>query len=180
MKVYLGLLVLALAMVGVAAGLIIARPAGIDVPDELPIVWADSAYVMRGEREQLFIYNDGTVIGVVDRGLRPPGGSPTRKWSRGFINDKKGMLALMTGLQNEEFFGLADSYTYPGPSSSDLHYTLTVNLPDYGKWVRAIGFMSPDGGVTQPDMPHPLDDIYRSLRQIALETKEVATERIEN
>lgn len=49
------------------------------------------------------------------------------------------------------------------------------------KAVRAFGYPTPDRDMTYPDMPYPLNEIYRRLKIIIEDrTEEVAHERIKD
>ncbi len=92
LKLYIGLLPLGLALLG--GGLwfllnpITSAPVTVpvfDVPEGEPVIIMERVFIMGGERNQLAIYEDGTVIYHKDKGLRPPpppGESATRTWSR--------------------------------------------------------------------------------------------------
>ena len=180
MKLYVALIAVALAVVGVAGGLLVARPARTIIPAGQPVISAESYWHMAGHKGRLFVYENGDLIYIEDTGLRipTPDRPAVRTWSTGHLSTGQldGLLSLV---RSNEFAALNDSYTYDGNPSSDLWYTLVVSLPDLAKGVKADSYLSPDGGETYPGMPHPLDEIYAALRDIAANrVKVVATEKI--
>jgi hypothetical protein len=61
-----------------------------------------------------------------------------------------------------------------------MSFTISVNSENLNKTVTAFGYLTPDGGKTYPDMPYPLNELYRRLKYIAdNQTQEVARETIE-
>jgi hypothetical protein len=168
MKLYIGLLAVGLAVVGMAGGLLVARPARVAIPTGQPVISAESYWHMEGYIGRLFVYESGEVVYVVDSGLRfpMPDHPAVRTWSKGHLSTEQ-LNDLLKLVKSSEFAALNDAYTFDGNPSSDLWYTLVVSLPDTAKAVKANSYMSPDGGKTYPGMPHPLDDIYAALRDIA-------------
>ncbi len=186
MKLYVGLLIIALAAVGTGVGLLATRPQQLQMPDTVPIISAESAFEMGGQDDRLFVYDDGTVIRVWDRNLRfsGPGNPPTRTWSTGRLSAQD-LVDLKSLLAGSDFEGLKDSYSFPLQTQSgsgfrgDLDFTVSVHFSALAKTVQAIGFVSPDGGATYPDMPYPLDQVYARLRAISEnDTREVARQKI--
>jgi hypothetical protein len=180
MKLYLGLMVVALAIVGVAGGLLVARPARTIIPAGQPVISAESYWHMAGHKGRLFVYENGDLLYIEDTGLRipTPDRPAVRTWNAGHlgVGQLDGLLRLLGG---NEFKSLNDSYMYDGNPSSDLWYTLVVSLPDLARGVKANIYLSPDRGETYPGMPHPLDEIYAALRSVTEKNvKVVATEKI--
>jgi len=56
--------------------------------------------------------------------------------------------------------------------------TIYVDCGDLRKRVSASGYLTPDHGMTYPDMPSPLNEIYGRLRVISQVTEEVYRENI--
>ncbi len=193
MKLYIGLLTLGLVLIG-SGGWLLYNSAQdkVSIPEGNPVIYERLDYIMRGEFNYLYIYEDGSVIYVEEKGLRmpSPGHPPTRTWRTGQLQEEE--LEQLTGLfQSSQFAGLDKYYQFPGKplepregaptsgfSMGDGSFTFTINWEDLQKTVTAFGYLTPDRGETYPDMPSPLNEIYERLRAIALQTKEVARERI--
>jgi hypothetical protein len=181
MKVYVGLLVVALVVLGTGVGLLTTRPAKLELTDASPVVSVEAYYYMEGYKDRLFIYTDGTIIRVEDRGLRVPSADRPATRTRGKGTLGRQELSDLLGVPTGD--GIADldrSYDFPGNPSSDLWYTLVVSNGPSPRSVIARGYLSADMEVTQPDMPHPLDELYAELHDIATNrTQEVAKETIQ-
>jgi hypothetical protein len=159
--------------------------AKVTIPEGNPVIYEKLDYIMRGEFNHLYIYEDGSILYIEEKGLRlpSPGHSPTRTWKTGkFTQLDKSLLAFIrdSGLDK-----LGEYYQSPekpieggGFAMGDMKLTLTVNYEDFQKTVSAFGYLTPDLGQTYPDMPSPLNDIYVRLRTIALATQEVYQENI--
>jgi len=64
---------------------------------------------------------------------------------------------------------------------TDLDLKILAYYQDINKFITAQGYSSPDGGKTIPNMPYPLNEIYKRLRDIAINrTVEVARETIKD
>ena len=177
MKLYIGLLVLGLALVGGSLWFLFNSPKVINVPEGEPIIAMESLYTMAGVRTKLFIYEGGTIICTQDEGLRP-GGSRTRTWKKGRINEQE-LDELILLIRGTPFAELEEGYYWLERRQSDLNLTISVNYQNILKTVVASGYLSPDGGLTYPDMPYPLNEIYKKLRDIGVnKTEEVYRESI--
>jgi hypothetical protein len=176
---YAGLLV-ALAVLGTGVGLMAARPHTLKIPEKPPVISDEAYWHMAGEKEQVFIYEDRSVICIEDTGLRvlSPDRPAKREWKQGTISQKE--FEDLQGLAtSSEFTALNESYQYEGNPSSDLWFTVEIRDGSLYKTVQADSYLSPDQRVTYPDMPHPLDNIYARLHNIAQhETRVVARETI--
>jgi hypothetical protein len=180
MRVYVVLLVVALTVLGTGVGLMATRPARLELPDASPIVSVEAYYHMGGYKDRLFIYADGTIIRIEDRGLRVPSAAhpATRTWGMGTLGSQE-LSSLLSELTGPGLTDLDQSYDFLGNPSSDLWYTLVVSNGPSPRSVIARGYRSSDRGVTQPDMPHPLDELYAELHDIATNrTHEMAKETI--
>jgi hypothetical protein len=195
LKLYIGLLVLGLAMVGGGLWLVFNSPPRIEIPEGWPIIAMEFDFVMRGEFDKLYLYGDGTVLYVEEKNLRMPTPEypPTRAWNKGQIQlEELNKLTLL--FQTGEFAGLDDYYQFPGepmepiegtPSGGftmgDGSFTFSVNYGDLQKTVSALGYLTPDQGMTYPDMPYPLNEIYERLRVIIDDnTEEIYREPIQS
>ena len=177
MKLYIGLLVLGIVVIAGGIWFLAKSPSKISIPEEPPVIYEQLDYVMRGEFKYLYIYEDGGIIFIEEKGLRPSGGNPNRIWKTGEITRQQ-LDSLLAYLRNSELEKLEDHYNYSGERKSDVQLTITVNSDNLSKTVIALGYPTPDNGETYPDMPYPLNEIYERLRAIALQTEEVARERI--
>ncbi len=177
MKLYIGFLVLGLVLVGGGLwGLLNSQPR-VEIPEGEPIIAMESLYTMAGVRTKLFIYEDGKVICTQDEGLRP-GGSGTRTWKKGRIGEQElgGLILLFRG---DPFSELEGSYYWDEKQQSDLDLTISIDYQEIQKTVVASGYLSSDDGMTYPDMPYPLNEIYEKLKLIIdNRTEEVYSEPI--
>ena len=204
MKLYIGLLVLGVVLIGggmwllfrpaPAADVLEGAPAISDktsyshlIPDITPAISANISHVMRGEFNFLSVYADGEIIYIEEKGLRMPSPThpPTRNWKMGQLQEEA-LNSLLEFIKNSGFDELEDSYKFPGKpiegggfSMGDMNYTLSVNYGDLHKTVGALGYLTPDQGLTYPDMPYPLNEVYKKLKEIAeKQTQVVASETI--
>jgi hypothetical protein len=180
MMLLIGSLIVALAVVGTGVGLMAVLPHTFKLPEKPPVISAEAYWHMAGEKEQVFIYEDRSVICIEDTGLRVPSSDrpAKRTWKQGTINEQEWaeLSDLATG---DNFSKLESSYSYEGNPYSDLWFTVEVRDGSIYKSVRVDSYLSPDQRVTYPDMPHPVDDIYARLHNIAQhETKMIAEETI--
>ncbi len=115
MKLYVGLLALGLVLIGSGFGLMQGVAAKVSIPEGNPVIYERLDYIMRGEFNYLYIYEDGSVIYVEEKGLRirSPGHPPTRTWKTGHLRERE--LEQLTGLfQSSQFAGLDKYYQFPG------------------------------------------------------------------
>jgi hypothetical protein len=185
MKLYLGLLVLGLVVIGGGVWMLVKAPPEIDVPEGNPVLTANSDYLLGGKANSLYIYSDGSVLYVEEKNLRlsTRQAPPTRIWKTGQIQTEE-LNKLLEFIKESGFEKLESSYQFRGETSNggfihgDMKFTITVNSDNLSKTVTAFGYLPPDNGETYPDMPYPLNEMYEWLRAIALKTEEVARERI--
>ena len=60
-------------------------------------------------------------------------------------------------------------------------FTFSVNYAGLQTGVTAVGYLTPDLGLTYPDLPSPLNTLYQKLREIAVNgTTEAYSEPIES
>jgi len=186
MKLYIGLLVLGLLLVGGGTWGLLNSPPNIEIPEGTPVIAMELDFVMRGEASQLAIYEGGTVIYHEDKGLRPPplmGRTPTRTWKTGLLQEEE-LNNLIDFFKSSKFDELDAYYQYPDPSSgvgvtNDMYCTISISSGNFSNTVKTFGYLTPDEGMTYPDMPYPLNEIYRKLRVIIVnKTEEVHRETI--
>ena len=198
MKLLIGLLVLGIALIGGGILFILnpfqrnISPASvqhIEIPEGTPLVTEELNYLMRGENDSLSIYADGSVVYIEEKGLRmpTPGHPPTRTWKTGKLTPEV-LNSLTDYLNNCGFEKLNELYQFPGKpieggtgvviTSGDGSFKFMMNSDRIQKIVTASGYLTPDHDETYPDMPSPLNEIYRRLRIIALSTQEVGREII--
>ena len=186
MKLYIGLLALGLMLLGGGLWLLLNPAPRINVPESTPVIVMDILFSMRGEASQLAIYEDGTVIYHEDKGLRPPPPPehpPTRTWKTGLLQEEE-LNNLIDFFKNSKFDELDTYYQYPDPSSgggvtSDMYCTISISSGNFSNTVKTFGYFPPDSGQPYPDMPYPLNEIYKKLKDITEDrTEEVYHESI--
>lgn len=166
-----------------------------EVPDAPPLVNMEMLHTMGGTKSQLLIYGDCSVYYREDTNLRV---SPefNRTWSTGDLSG--GELDELLGFIAESGFGdLESGYHFTGEPvtagntpddvtvglaggvrSGDMMLTLAVNMPGLRRVVFASSYLSPDGGMTYPEMPYPLDEVYCRLKDIAENRTEIVLEEV--
>jgi len=186
MKLYIGLLVLGVVAIGSGVWMLAKSPPDINIPEEPPVIYEQLDYIMRGEFRYLYIYGDGSIIYIEEKGLRlpMPGHPATRTWRTGEFTPEQ-LDSLVAYFENSGLDELDEHYRFPGEPSEggsitrgDMDFTISIDSENLSKTVTASGYLTPDGGNTYPDMPSPLDEIYQRLRVIAVETEEVYRESI--
>lgn len=194
MKLYIGLLVLGLLLSGGGLWFLFNSPPRIEIPEGTPVIAMELDFVMRGEFGKLYVYDDGGALYVEEKNLRMPTPEhpPTRVWNKGQIHVEE-VSSLIQLFQTDEFAGLDDYYQFSGKpmepkegvptggfTMGDGSFTFYINYEDLRKSVIAFGYLTPDHGITYPDMPYPLDEIYKRLRVIIDDkTREVYQESIQ-
>ncbi|MDD5701614.1 MAG: hypothetical protein PHU23_06130 [Dehalococcoidales bacterium] len=172
------LLALGIVLIGSGVWLMLgSTQAKVVIPEGNPVIYERVAYLMKGENSELYIYGDGSILYIEEKGLRPPGGHPTRTWSTGNFTVEQ-INNLLDYFENSGLNKLDDSYGGPVVGGSDMSFTIIVNSDNLSKKVTAFGYPSPDKGATYPDMPSPLNEIYGRLRTIAMSTEKVYQENI--
>jgi len=189
------LLVLGIVLVGGGAWLLYdsttednpeGNPVTINIPHGNPVIYEQVRYLMRGENYELYIYDNGGILYIEEKGLRIPSQErpATRTWSTGNFTVEQ-VNNLLAYFENSGLDKLEDYYNFPGEKEasgtirrSDLDYTVTVASGNFNKSVTASGYLTPDNGETYPDMPSPLNEIYGRLRTIAMITEKIASENI--
>jgi hypothetical protein len=185
MRLYIGLLVLGLVAIGVGSWLLAKSPPRIEIPEGSPVIFEEVRYLMRGEISYLYIYEDGSIIYIQEKGLRFPfpDHPATRTWKTGKLTTEQ-LDSLLAYLDNSGLDKLNDSYTFPGKpegggiTMSDMSFTVIVDDENLSKNVTAFGYLTPDKDETYPDMPVPLNEIYVRLRALAMTTEEICQEDI--
>jgi hypothetical protein len=188
MKLYIGLLALGIALIGSGVWLVFgSTQARFSLPEGNPIIYKELEYIMRGEGDYLYIYDDGSVVYIEGKGLRFPSeeNPATRTWKSGSLTADE-LDGLLEYLDNSGFEQMEGFYPFPGRPAEgggsiergDLVLTVTVVSGSLNKSVTASGYLTPDRGETYPDMPAPLNEIYVKLRAITQATEEVAHENI--
>ena len=190
-----GLLALGLLLAGggiwlwASRGPTIPTITNIPTPALAKVIVMDIDHIMAGERSHLAIYEDGTVIFVEEQGLRMPSPEhpPTLTWNTGQLGEEE-LNELLEYIRSSGFDILDSSYSFPGRpiedgppggiTTGDMSLTISIDHEDLSKTVTAAHYLAPDEGLSYPDMPYPLNDIYQRLRGIAVITVEVAQETI--
>jgi len=142
-----------------------------------PVVMMRILYTMRGESTYFGIYEDGFVYYMEETGLRPTM-QTTEIWKSGRIS-KEELDNLADFMRSSRFMEMEDHYSLSAIPQTDLDLRIQVYYQDINKLVTAQGYFSPDDGKTIPDMPYPLNEIYKRLKDIAdNKTEEVTRESI--
>jgi hypothetical protein len=180
------LLVLGIILIGCGVWLYVRTPPAVDIPEGNPLIYEKLEYVMRGEFKYLYIYDDGNVNYIEEKGLRVPSpeNPPTRTWKTGKLTQPQ-LDSLLAYFKNSGLDKLEEYYQFPGEVEAgggtkmgDMGFTITINSGNLTKTVTAFGYLTPDKDETYPDMPSPLNEIYVKLRSIAAATAEVYQENI--
>lgn len=69
-RLYIGLLVLGLVLVGSGVWLVHTTQAKVSIPKGNSLIYERLDYIMRGEFGYLYIYEDGSIIYIEEKGLR--------------------------------------------------------------------------------------------------------------
>lgn len=188
-KLYFGLLVLGLLLVGSGAWLMLdSSQAKVDIPEGNPVIYEQLDYVMRGQFSYLYFYEDGSILFIEEKGLRirSPGHPPTRTWRTGKLTPQQ-LDSLVAYLENSGLDKLDEYYQFPGEPIAgggfrmgDMGFTISINSGNLSKTVTAFGYLTPDQGESYPGMPAPLIAIYGRLRTISEITEEVYQESIKD
>jgi len=188
-KLYIGLMVLGLVVIGGGIWLLAKSPPEIDIPEGNPVIYERLDYLMRGEFNYLYFYEDGSILYIEEKGLREPlpQNPPTRIWRTAKFRPDQ-LDSLVAYLENSGLNELDEYYQFPGEpieggpaggfSMGDMSFTISVNSENLSKKVTAFGYLTPDDGETYPDMPSPLNEIYGRLRVISQVTEEIYRETI--
>ena len=189
LKLYIGLLVLGVVLIGGGVWLlfhpVVDTPAISEntsyshlIPDSPPIISANVSHVMRGEFNFLSIYGDGKIIYIEEKGLRMPSPEypPTRTWRTGQLQEEE-LDSLLEFIEKSGFEELEDNYHFPGEPiegsplggfrSGDMFYAVAVDYGDLHKKIGASSYLTPDKGMTYPEMPYPMNELHKVLWQIA-------------
>lgn len=130
-----------------------------------PVIMMRILYTMRGESSYFGIYEDGFVYCVEETGLRPAW-QTTETWKAGHIS-REDLNNLADFMRSSRFMEMEDHYSLSTIPQTDLDLRIQVYYQDINKSVTAQGYFSYDDGKTIPDMPYPLNEIYKKLKQIA-------------
>jgi len=188
LKLYIGLLVLGLVVIGGGIWMLAKSPPKIDIPKGNPVICGQLEYVMRGEFSYLYFYGDGSILYIEEKGLREPSllHPPTRTWRTARFRPDQ-LDSLVAYFENSGLDELDEYYQFPGKPlegggfrTGDMSFTISVSSENLGKTVTAFGYLTPDDGETYPDMPSPLNEIYGRLKVLTQVTEEVYRENIKD
>jgi hypothetical protein len=180
MKLYIGLLVLGLLLLGGGLWLVCNPVPVIDIPESPPLITMSISHRITGENGWLAIYEDGTAIHIKEKG-RPP---EVRIWRTGQLEQEE-LSKLLEFFTDSHFETLNAVYEFPGvpvPGATkvgDMYCAISIDYGYLYKTVHASQYLTPDDGMTYPDMPYPLNEVYKKLRAIIEnQTEEVYRESI--
>lgn len=172
MILLLSLLIVGLAVVGLGIGLLANQPRTVRIPNEFPAIASDATYKESGDRDRLYIYKDGYILFVEEKGSSEAGNF-TRTWSTGQLIEGE-LTELMNLAKKTEFETLANQYRFVGDNTStgtprigDMDYVVSVNYQNLRKIVSLVDYYSPDHATVYPEMPYPLGEIYKRMKEIA-------------
>jgi hypothetical protein len=165
----------------------------INIPAGKPVLSEELDYVMRGQFDYLFIWENGDVLYIEETGLRIPTkeNPPSRIWKKGKLQPAD-LTALLEYLKGSSLDKLDTYYPFAGKplepidglpeggfTTGDMGFSVSVDYGGLNKTVTAFGYLTPDNGETYPDMPYPLNEIYTKLRALSSSTQEVTREKIQ-
>ncbi len=132
--------------------------------------------IKNGEFRYLSIYEDGSLTSIQMEGLREPVSQHVVIKKTGKFDEEE-LRSLIEFFEISGFKEMNKNNEFPGSAASDMHYSVSARLGSSYQYVMASNYLSPDGGKTYPDMPYPLNEIYKRLKEIAdNRTKEAAHE----
>jgi len=150
-------------------------------------VISDRLYdIKKGEFRYLCIYEDGSLLHIKVEKLLEPVAQHVRIWKTGKLDEEE-LRDLIEFFETSGFKEMNRNNQFPGLRDkdgniilSDVHYSVSNNFESWGNFVKASNYLSPDGGKTIPDMPYPLNEIYKRLRETTdNHTTEIARENYE-
>ncbi len=166
---YIGLMVLVVAIIGVGLWLLLNPEPIIDIPDTDPIISMHKSYRTIGTGpDHLYIYEDGSIIYTEEKG-EPYDVEKT--WYTGEIQTSE-LEEILDFFRESSFKDLDENNEFPGEEvdgatkTGGMASTFFINYGELAKIVTADYYISPDGGKTYPDMPYPLNEIYKRLQSI--------------
>ena len=167
----------------------------LDIPEGTPVITMQLDFVMRGLFGKLYLYDDGRVLYIEEKNMRisTQENPPTRVWNTGRIQTED-LNSLIQLFQTDEFAGMDKYYQFSGSpmepiagapaggfSMGDGSFTFSFNSGELQKTVTAFGYLTPDKGLTYPNMPYPLNEIYERLKKIIVNnTTEIYSEHIQS
>lgn len=166
---YIGLMVLVVAIIGVGLWFLLNPEPVIDIPDSEPIISMHKTYRTIGTGpDHLYIYEDGAVIYTEERGIPD---DAEKIWNTGKLQSAE-LEEILRYIKESSFQELDENNEFPGEEvdgttkTGGMACTFFINYGELAKRVTADYYISPDGGKTYPDMPYPLNEIYKRLQSI--------------
>jgi len=120
----------------------------------------------KGEFRYLSIYQDGNLTAIEMEDLLGPVDQHVRILKTGKLSEEE-LNSLIKFFENSGFKEMDKTNEFSSSPGSDVHYSVSARLGSSYRYIRASNYPSPDGGKTYPDMPYPLDEIYKMLKDIA-------------
>jgi hypothetical protein len=167
MKKLIIMAVLGLLLIGSGIWLLYSSAPVVYIPEGSPVITMYNVHRTIGQGDTILaIYEEGAIVYLEDKG---PFG---RVWRTGKLGEEE--LGNLLDFFRESGFGeLERVYQFPGASvpgatkMGGMSCSFTLNYGGLLKTVDANWYLSPDGGQTYPDMPYPLNEIYKKLKKIA-------------
>ncbi len=201
MKVYIGLLLLGLVLIGSATwALVQSSPSpvtlleGTDfttdpamipaIPEDTPVIFEKLDFVMRGRFDRLYIYEDGSVIHTQEINLRMPGpyNPPTRIWRTGHLTDEE-LVRIIDLFRMGSFAALENYYQFPGepmkpiagvPSGGFTMGDMSITISvDYEYLNKTVSAF----GYLTPDHGETYPDMPAPLNELYVELKDITNNR---
>jgi hypothetical protein len=163
------------ALLTLSSSFFSCSPISAKSPDRVLLISQTVQYISSGETDYLYIYTDGSVICVTERSKSKAlqASLPVKIYKTGVISQTV-LDSLFFYYLSSGFSELNSYYQFWGKQNwdedvtfGDMGCTFTFDFGACHKNITALGYLSPDGGLTYPDMPHPLDEIFQRLREIA-------------
>ena len=144
------------------------------------VVAMEVEYLLGGKESCLTISENGTVIYIQEKGLRPPRAKHVKIRREGQLT-KEELSSLIEFFKESGFDELSESYAYQGNPMSDRRLTVFIDYQDMNKTVTAFGYLTREDIPPYLDMPYPLNEIYKRLKHIAENrTEEIHRETIKD
>jgi len=186
MKLYTGLLVPGLVLVGVGLWFLFNPAPVIEVPVGEPVIAMNITNPAGGTATQLAIYEDSTVICRENAGFRREAADPdnpaTSIWRAGNLQMEE--LNSLFDLFNSSAFQEMDVY-YQSVNSQGIDdgwggtdCIISFAVQDSDKKVRAFGYLTPIGSNPPVELPYPLNEIHEKLMGIIEDRTEEVYQKI--
>lgn len=187
------ILILGIFLIGCGSWFILNPQPIIAIPEIPPLIYLNLTQVISGESNQIEVFPDGTILQLKETGLKvtSPDYPGTRIWRKGNIS-ADALDDLIAIINTNEFKEMSGSNVCqpkhkgfyennPLIVKENMQLTLCVNCETIVKTITAFDYVTPDYGMSYPDMPPPLNTVYATLRLLCEDkTIEMYREKIES